>query len=233
MEHCGCETEHICASSVPIFKALGMQELRKVNDLIRKMEYHKGNILFMQGSPSDYLCIVRYGRVKFYETSRDGRQQIVRILEQGDFFGEFSLFRVENHTLNAEAMEDTGLCLIPREDFKELISLNPEISLNIMQSMSERLVSAENFIVDLALKSTEERLAAWLLSMADKQGLRTSQGVKIKVTFSRQELANLLGTTIETVSRKLSKMQSEGIIAIEGQKDIIILDQVKLDQLIN
>lgn len=233
MEHCGCEAEHICASSVPIFKALGIQELRKINDLIQKREYHKGNVLFMQGDPSDHLCIVRYGRVKFYETSRDGRQQIVRILEQGDFFGEFSLFRVENHTLNAEAMEDTGLCLIPRQDFKELINSNPEISIHIMQSMSERLVSAENFIVDLSLKSIEERLAAWLLAMADKQGVRNSQGVKINVTFTRQELANLLGTTIETVSRKLTKLQSDGIIAIEGQKNIIILDQVKLDALIN
>lgn len=227
------ELKHVCASTVPIFRTLGYPELMKVNSLIKKREYQKGNILFMQGDQSNHLYIVRYGRVKLYEASKCGRQQIVRILEQGEFFGELSLFRDERHSLNAEALEDTGLCLIPREDFKNLIKDNPEMSLRIMQAMSERLASAENFIVDLTLKNIEERIASWLIDMADKQGVPTEQGIRISVKLSRQELANLLGTTIETVSRKLTKLQSEGIIATEGQKNIIIYDRKALAALIN
>ncbi|WP_066632768.1 Crp/Fnr family transcriptional regulator [Desulfolucanica intricata] len=222
------EVEHICASTVPIFKTLSYGELQKVNSLIQKKEYKKGNVLFMRGDQANHLYIVRYGRVKLYEASKDGRQQIVRILERGDFFGELSLFKDECHLLNAEALEDTGLCLLPREDLKNLIRQNPEMSLSIMQAMSKRLAYSEKFIGDLTLKNVEERLASWLMVMAEKEGVSTLQGIRISINLSRQEVANLLGTTIETVSRKLTKLQSEGIIAIEGQKNITILDKKRL-----
>jgi CRP/FNR family transcriptional regulator len=227
------EFKHICASTVPIFRTLNYEELRQVNSLIRKKDYQKGSMLFLQGDRSEHLYIVRYGRVKLYETSKDGRQQIVHILEQGDFFGELSLFRDEHHSLYGEAMDDTGLCMIPKEDFKNLIKENPEISMGIMQAMSERLVTAENFIIDLTLKNVEERLASLLIMMADKQGVRTTQGIQIPLNLSRREIANLLGTTTETVSRKLTKLQSEGIINIEGHKNIIILNKGKLNTIID
>ena len=226
------ELEHICASTVPIFAALNFEELQKVNSLIQKKEYQKGNLLFMQGDPVSHLYIVRYGRVKLYEASKDGRQQIVRILEHGDFFGELSLFKDERHSLNAEALEDTGLCLLPRGDFKNLIEQNPEMSLSIMQALSERLAYTEKFIGDLTLKSIEERLASWLMVMAEKEGVRTPQGIRISINLSRQEVANLLGTTQETVSRKLTRLQSEGIIATKGQKNIIVLDKERLAALV-
>ncbi|MEG6616468.1 Crp/Fnr family transcriptional regulator [Peptococcaceae bacterium 1198_IL3148] len=226
------ELRHICASTVPIFKTLSYRELQKVNGLIRKKDYQKGNVLFLQGDRSDHLYIVRYGRVKIYEVSKDGRQQIVRILEQGDFFGELSLFKDEHHSLNGEAMEDTGLCMIPREDFKILVKENPEMSISIMAALSERLAAAENFIIDLTLKNIEERLASWLMMMADKQGIRTAQGIEVSVNLSRREIANLLGTTTETVSRKLTKFQTAGIITTEGHKNIIIRNKEKLSTII-
>lgn len=233
MAGCQVGSEHICAGTVPVFKTLNYQQLCKINGLIKKQEYQKSNVLFMQGDPANHLYIVRYGRVKLYEATKEGRQQIVRILEQGEFFGELSLFRNENHSLNAEAMEDTGLCLIPREDFKKLLQEHCEMSLSIMQALSERLAEAENFIVDLTLKSIEERLANWLLQMAEKEGVRTPQGIRISSNLSRQELAHLLGTTIETVSRKITGLQLKNIIATEGQKTIIILNQIKLTALAN
>ncbi|KKM12067.1 cyclic nucleotide-binding protein [Clostridiales bacterium PH28_bin88] len=227
------ELEHICASTVPIFAALNFEELQKVNSLIQKKEYRKGTVLFMQGDPAGHLYIVRHGRVKLYEVSKDGRQQIVRILEHGDFFGELSLFKDERQSLNAEALEDTGLCLLPREDFKNLIKQNPEMSLSIMQAMSERLAFAEKFIGDLALKSVEERIASWLLVLAEKEGVCAPQGIRVSINLSRQEVANLLGTTQETVSRKLTGLQSEGILSTQGQKNIIILDKERLAALVN
>ena len=226
------ELEHICASTVPIFSALSLDELQKINNLLQKREYQKGNVIFMRGEPVNYLYIVRHGRVKLYEASRDGRQQIIRILKHGDFIGELSLFKDEYHSLNAEAMEDTGMCLLPRKDFKNLIGQNPQISLSIMQILSERLAYTEKFIADLTLKSIEERLASWLMIMVEKEGVRTPQGVRISIDLSRQEVANLLGTTQETVSRKLTRLQSAGIIAIKGQKNIIVLDRERLAALV-
>lgn len=233
MINCALDTGHICAGTVPIFKSLNYEQLCQVNSLIQKQEYQKGNILFMQGEPANHLYIVRYGRVKLYEATREGRQQIIRILEQGEFFGELSLFKSDYHTLTAETMENTGLCLIHRNDFKKLLQVNCEISLSIMQALSERLAEAESFIVDLTLKNIEERLASWLLHTAVKEGEQTPQGIRISNCLSRQELAQLLGTTIETVSRKITGLQLKNIIATEGQKTIIILDQAKLAALAN
>lgn len=226
------EAEHICASLVPIFATLNDDELEKVNRLIQKRDYIKGSILFTKGDPVNHLYIIRFGRVKIYEVAKDGRQQIIRILEHGDFFGELALFKASCHLHSAEALENTGLCLLHREDFKKLIRQNPEIALNIMQALTERLAYTEKLIGDLTLKSIEERIAAWLLAIAEKEGVRNLQGIRITVGLSRQELANLLGTTQETVSRKLTKLQAEGIIAIKGQKSIIILDKEKLAQMV-
>ncbi|KZL92742.1 nitrogen fixation regulation protein FixK [Clostridium magnum DSM 2767] len=227
------EMEHVCASIVPIFSTLDTDELRKINSLIQKKEYAKGTILFEQEDPANYLYIIRHGKVKLYKMSKNGRKQIIRILEQGDFLGVLSLFSDEHHSLSAEALVDTGTCLISREDFKNLIRQNPEMSLGVIHALSKRLSYTEKFITDLMLKSIEERLVTWLMLLAEKEGKVTPQGILISINLSRNEIANLLGTTTETVSRKLTKLQSEEIISIKGSKTITILNKEKLEALIN
>ena len=223
---CSHEPEHICASIVPIFKNLQYSELQKINSLITKKNHQKGAALFIEGDVAKDLHIVRYGRVKLYEMSEDGRQQIIRLLEPGDFFGELALFMEEEHyLLNAETLEDTGICLLSRDDLKALIHSNPDISLGIMQALTERLAYAEKFISTLTLKTIEQRLISWLLAMAEKEGVLTTKGIRLTIHLPRQELANLFGTTRETISRKLSKLQADGFIALNGQKHIIILNK--------
>ena len=232
MQECCCnQPEHICASIVPIFKSLNYTELQKINNLIKKKEFPKGSILFAEGDHAEQLYILRHGRVKLYEMSEDGRQQILRLLEPGDFFGELALFMEKQHyLLNAETLENTGICLLSRDDFKSLIHKNPEISLGVMQALTERLAASEKFISTLTLKTIEQRLISWLLAMAEKEGVLTQQGIRLNINLPRHELASLFGTTRETVSRKFSKLQADGLIAINGQKQIIILNK---DQLIH
>lgn len=231
-ETCCNQPEHICASIVPIFKTLNYTELQKINTLIKKKSFQKGNTLFTKGDTANHLHIVRYGRVKLYETSEDGRQQILRLLEPGDFFGDLALIMEEQHyLLNAETLEDTGICLLSRDDFKKLIHQNPEISLGVMQALTDRLASAENFISTLTLKTIEQRLISWLLAMADKEGVLTSQGIRLTINLPRHELASLFGTTRETISRKFSKLQADGLIRINGQKQIMILNKDELASL--
>lgn len=226
---CNHQPEHICASIVPIFKSLTYNELQKVNDLIKKKDFPKNSILFSEGDTAEHLYILRSGRVKLYEMSEDGRQQIIRLLEPGDFFGELALFMEKQHyILNAETLEDTGICLLAREDFKKLIHKNPEISLGVMHALTERLAYSEKFISSLTLKTIEQRLVSWLLAMAEKEGVLTSKGTRLNINLPRHELASLFGTTRETISRKFSKLQAEGLIAINGQKQILILDKEEL-----
>lgn len=230
MEKCCCDQpEHICASIVPIFKTLQYHELQKINTLITKKNYSKGSILFTKGDSAKHLHIVRHGRVKVYEMSEDGRQQIIRLLEPGDFFGELALFmEKQDYLLNAETLEDTGICLLSRDDFKALIHQNPDISLGVLQALTERLAYAETFISTLTLKTIEQRLISWLLAMAEKEGVLTPQGIRLTINLPRHELASLFGTTRETISRKLSKLQADGLLTLHGQKQIMILDKDEL-----
>ncbi len=225
---CTNPEEHICASIVPIFKMLQLPELQKINTLIKKKNYEKGTLLFTKGDKANHLYILRYGRVKIYEMSEDGRQQIVRLLEPGDFFGELALFMDEqSYFLNAETLEATGICLLSRDDLKCIMHQNPEISSRIMQALTERLAYAEKFISNLTLQTIEQRLITWLLLMGEKEGVVTSQGIRLTINLPRHELANLFGTTRETLSRKFSKLQAEGLIAINSPKQILILDKLR------
>jgi CRP-like cAMP-binding protein len=226
---CHNQPEHICASIVPIFKSLAYPELLKINTLITKKDYPKGATLFSKGDLSKHLYILRYGRVKLYEMSEDGRQQIIRLLEPGDFFGELALFvDKQQYSLTAEALEDTGICLLSRDDLKTLLYQNPEISLGIMQALTERLDYTEKFISTLTLKTIEQRLISWLLAMAEKEGVLTPQGTRLTINLPRHELASLFGTTRETISRKFSKLQTAGLLSMNGQKQVILLNKEEL-----
>lgn len=226
-------TDHICASIVPLFRSLDCCDLRKINSLIRKQDYSKGSLLFSKGDKANHLYIVRHGKVKIFEMAKDGRQQTVRILLPGDFFGELALFLEEqNYFVNAETLEDTGLCLLAKNDLKKLLKETPEITLGILETMSDRLARAEEIIGSLSLKSAEERIAGWLLATAEKEGIPTQAGVRLDLALPRHELANLLGLSRETLSRKLTKLQQEGLIATKGQKQIFVLNKNKLAQMV-
>ncbi|MGI6604049.1 MAG: Crp/Fnr family transcriptional regulator [bacterium] len=225
-----CLTDHVCARIVPIFSSLDTAGLLEVSSLIEHREYQRGELLFSQGDAGNYLYIVRFGRIKLYTVSAEGRQQIIRILERGDFFGELALFQNTRQSYCAEAMDDSGICLLPQESLKSLLREKPEIALSLLDAMSVRLAQAEDFIGELTLKNVEGRLASWLLVMAQK-GIPTSQGIRIRLDFTREELAQLLGTTIETVSRRLNALQAKGIIELQGHRTILIRDVKKLESL--
>jgi CRP/FNR family transcriptional regulator, anaerobic regulatory protein len=227
--HQPVENKHICASFVPIFSSLPVSELQKINALIRKKEYKKGETLFYKGDIANHLFIVRYGKVKLFEMFQEGRQQTIRILIPGDIFGELVLF--SNHqpyTLNAEALLDCGICLISRDDFNQLIINNPEISLDIMKTLAHRLALAEHSMGDLTLKNIDQRVAAWLMELLEREGIKTQEGYSITITLPRHEIANIVGTTRETLSRKLTRMQEDGIIKVNGHRNIVIVDKEQL-----
>ncbi|NLY52193.1 MAG: Crp/Fnr family transcriptional regulator [Firmicutes bacterium] len=214
---------HVCARNVPIFASLGPDELMEVNDLIRSVKYEKGELLFSEGDIGTNLYIVRSGRIKLYTVSADGRQQILRILEPGDFFGELALFQDAPQNCFAEAMEFSQVCLLGRSDMKGLLERKPPVAAALLEAISARLAQAERFIGDLALKSVEERLVSWLMMEAET-GIRREGEIEIRSPLSREELAHLLGTTIETVSRRLNALQAEGLLTLQGHRSIIIRD---------
>ncbi|KYZ75751.1 hypothetical protein AXX12_11120 [Anaerosporomusa subterranea] len=231
--HTDEKVPHICASLVPIFQNLELAELQQINALIIKREYPKGATLFNKGDKAESLCIVRLGRVKLYDLSADGRQQTIRILKPGDFFGEYALFNESFRLFYAEAMEDTGLCMLEKEKVRELFARNAKISYSVIQALVNRLADAEQNIGNLALRSVDQRLARLLYDLAVSNGEKQSKEIRITLGLSRSEVANLVGTSRETISRVLTVMQEDGLIVVDGHKGIIVKDIDRLLALTN
>lgn len=230
MDHC-CR-EHICAASVPIFADLGLSELVRLHEALVSRTYPKGALIIAQGDSGGSLHIVRTGRVKINRISPQGKEQILRFLEPGDFFGELSLFSEEPVPFNAEALVATSICTIQKNHVDHVLRENPETALKVIRALSHRLSEAEQLIEDLGIKNSEQRVISLLLQLAAKSGRKDPQGsITLELVASREELAHLIGTTQETLSRRLSALQEDGFIAIIGQKQIVLTDPAALEQL--
>ncbi|MDF2547245.1 MAG: transcriptional regulator, Crp/Fnr family [Anaerosolibacter sp.] len=223
--NCGKCTHKFCASKVPIFSTLSQEELSEINSLKINKEYKKGEILFFEGDQMESLFIINQGSVKVFKYTKEGKEQILYILSEGDIFGELSLFRSERLTFNVEALEDLNACVLTKASFEMILSKRPEISMKVLQVMGERLIKMETLIQSLGTKDIEARIATFLLELIPEYTKSRGHIKEIELPLSREEIANYIGVTRETISRKLGKMQDEGILKIKGIKKIIILDE--------
>lgn len=216
----------MCISLVPIFNHLDAADLQEMAKATQSESYRRGEIIYRPGEPADKLYIVHRGRIKIYRLSEAGKEQLIRILEPGDFTGELALFSRTVHDDYAEAMEDTELCTMRRNDLQEYLLKYPAISLHILSEFSNRLSHTEKLLARLATESTDKRIAGYLLELSESQGSST-----IKLPMTRKDLAAFLGTTPETVSRKLTEFEQAGWIRQEKQQEIQILNRNALKSL--
>jgi CRP/FNR family transcriptional regulator len=187
--------------------------------------YNKGEIIFNSGDYFDYLFIVIKGRVKLSKISAMGKEQILKILEVGDFMGELSLFKNTVLTNSAEALEKTEICVIRSEKVREIIMQRPEIALKFLEKYAERIKHSEELIEQIGLRDVEQRIANYLIAEVEKNNIKSRNNkYVINLPVTKSVLSSMLGTTKETLSRKLSLLQDEGLILMEGQRKIIITD---------
>jgi len=223
-ENCNCSNcEHrLCAKKVPIFSTLNEEEMNKVVNLIIRRKYSKGEIIFLEESKLDSLIIINKGQVKAFRDTQEGKEQILYIFSGGDFLGEKNLLTNKKATYNTEALENTNVCMIRKEDFRQLLREYPEIGFKIMEELCNRLEHFENAIESMGTKDVDARVNSVLLEFASKFGKKTSKGILIELPLSREGIANYIGLTRETVSRKMSKLQDDGMIEMIGNKKVII-----------
>lgn len=221
-----CEKCHhkLCVEKVPIFSGLNSEELSKVANLIVKRKYEKGELIIMEENPLENLIIIDNGKVKVFCYTIEGKEQILYILDQGDFFGEKNLLNNQNSTYNVEALETTHICMINKNDFQKLLITYPTISIKIIEELCTRMDKIENSIQNIGAKNIEWRINSLLIEFAERYGKATPKGIIVELPLSREGMANYIGTARETVSRKLSLLQDKGIINMIGNKQILILD---------
>lgn len=218
---CGHE---VCARKVSLFNSLSPEELKDVLDLIHRRFVRKGHSVANEGDLSDSLIIVNHGSLKIHSESRDGKEQILYLLLEGDFIGDLNLLKIGTYPYSITTLEDTHLCTIRKPDFDRLIHRNVEIGLKMMAYAHDRISGLEALIQTLTLKDADARLAAFLLGIAEKSPDATAEIPEISLPLSREEIASAIGLTRETVSRKLSQLSSEGIITLLENRKIRISD---------
>jgi len=218
----GSNCEHIptlCVSRVPIFNHLPADALTVIADKASMGVYERGQFIHRAGEPSDKLFIVHKGKVKVYRLADTGKEQLVRILNPGDFAGELALFSATDHDSYAEAMQASEICTIYQTDVRELLLQYPDISLHVLAELSRRLGTSEKQTAAIATASINARLAQYLTDLMEQEG-----SCNFSLPMSRRYLASFLGTTPETVSRRLGEFEEAGWIAQTGQRKITILD---------
>ena len=211
-----------CIQLVPIFNHLEDDQMDEIMYTTQSVSFEKSSMIYRAEEESDALYIVNKGRVRIYRLAESGKEQLVRILEPGDFTGEMALFSPENtkHESYAETMMDTKICMIKRSDLQEFLLKYPSISLKILSELSQRLEKSEKQTTRFATEKVETRIALFLAECLDSE----TNTMEFNLPMTKKDLASYLGTTPETISRKLGDLEDEKLIKQKPKKRIEILD---------
>ncbi len=221
--------KHDYLKQISIFSELRDEYLEKIHCISLLRKYGKGRIIFMEGEPGEAFFYVKSGLVKITKLSRDGREHILHILNEGHIFAEVTLFNKTVYPATAEVLEEAEIGMIKNEDLEKVLMENPELSLQLIKYLNKRLEEAHMKIRNLALYDTYARTAQALVKLVEDYGKESSKGIELDLNISRQELANIVGTTRETVIRALTAFKKERSIDI-NKNTITIIDLEKVKE---
>ncbi|HEY6162802.1 MAG TPA: response regulator [Bacteroidia bacterium] len=207
----------------------GLEELKRISGGGRVYKFKKKEVIFREGHYLNGLYHVNSGKVKTLKANEDGKELITNLYKEGDFFGYTDLLEETACTETAAALEDTEVSIIPKEDFYALIYRNSEVSKRFIRMLANDLVEKENQLIRLAYNSVRKRVAEALLTLQKRY---SSENSNFKMAISREDVANLAGTSTETAIRTLSDFKEEKLIEIKGST-ITIMDVVKLEKMKN
>ena len=214
---------------VPIFSDLPAETLTMIEKIGTKKMYKKNDVVLMEEEAGTALFVIVKGKVKVTRSSNDGREVILTILSESDFFGEMAILDGLTRSATVTAIEDSELFLIQRNDFLNLIREFPEISISLLQELTKRLRAADAKIKALSLKDAEGKVATVILQLADDIGKIKHGKVEIEKLPLQQDLASMAGTSRETISRTLHSFAKKGLIELDGSK-LSILDYEKFKE---
>ncbi|WP_379163841.1 Crp/Fnr family transcriptional regulator [Paenibacillus sp. sgz5001063] len=219
-----------CVKGVPVFKTIPDAELSVIQSIIETYHYNKGHQVFREGEESDALFVVKSGLIKLTQCNAEGKQHVVRYLFPGDYFGQFALLHHKKNNFTAEIVESGSICHMRREDFLPLLEQNSSLAFSFLMSMSEQLQLAEETAGVMHMYEVEKRLARLLVQFAQGNTSRDPDKVHryvLELPSAKKEIAAMIGTTAETLSRKLHKLIKVNIITLNNRK-VEILDMDSL-----
>ena len=215
-------------SKVPIFSGLTESELAFLAQKAVPRQYQKGETVFSEGQPCSGLYVVESGHIRIFKSSADGREQVLSIDGPGSSVAELPVFDGGNYPASVTAIDDATLLFVSKQDFQALCLAHPQVALKVLRVVGARLRRLVGIIEELSFTTVRHRLASYLLRLGQKEGKRSANGLEFMLPVSNQELASQIGTVRELVSRNLSRLQSEGMLKIDG-RTVTICDQKALE----
>jgi CRP/FNR family transcriptional regulator/CRP/FNR family cyclic AMP-dependent transcriptional regulator len=207
---------------VPLFEGLKEEELEAIASVTITRSFSKDQVIILAEEEGDALFLINTGQVKVSIVSEDGREVILSLLGEGAVFGELALLDEKPRSANVVAMSDAELYMLHRSDFLKLLYRVPKIAITLLAELATRLRKTDRKIEGLALLDVTSRISETLLQLADEQGEEHSEGLHIPNRPTHQQLANMSGTTRETVSRVLKRLEAQGYIVCKGRTITIL-----------
>jgi CRP-like cAMP-binding protein len=205
----------------PVFQELSAQALAAIAEKGVPRRLRRRELLFNQGDPADEFAVVVEGRLKLSQVTAEGQELIVRYVGPGEMCAVVALFAGQDYPATAEAVGDTSVIAWPRGTLDELMRAHPQLALNVLRLLSERMGELSDRLRELSTERVARRVARALLRLAGKAGRRTDRGVEIDMPLTREDIARLTGTTLFTVSRLMADWEEAGIVA-SGRERVVI-----------
>jgi CRP/FNR family transcriptional regulator, cyclic AMP receptor protein len=222
---------HIIADAEhEIFDGLNDADLADLDDRFAMATFRKGELIYSPFDRGEAMFLIESGRVRLFRSAADGRQVTLSMLDPGATFGQVSVLDEPMHDAYAEAMADSVVRILRVADLERTIDEHPRMALNLMRSLSERLRTAEDQIEALAFRPVPSRLAGKLLELMDRYGRVTPNGIRIDERFTHMQLAEMIGTSRETLTKVLNEMRDAGLIDVR-ERLIWVLDADGLERL--
>ena len=216
--------------SIPLFSELSDEELIEISKHTVRQIYKKDNMVLIEEEIGSTMFVILDGRVKISRISDEGREVILSILVDGDFFGEMSILDGQTRSANAVTLEDTVMLIVRRENFLQMLYDYPQVSINLLKELAHRLRRSDSQIKSLSLQNALGRVASTILRIDDDSGTIKQGKVEIASLPPQQDLANMAGTSRETISRVIKSLNQLGYVEKEGSKLIILeYDRFKHD----
>jgi CRP-like cAMP-binding protein len=214
----GIQAEFI--NTIPYFSGLGPAELESISQHFFEKKAGRGEMLLFEGEPAEKLYFVVNGVVKVFKTSADGKEQILQIIRPGESFNDVHVFGGDTSLASAEAMSDVALYTLQKQDLEDIIREYPQVALNVIQILSQRVRQLVSLVEDLSFRHVTGRVAKVLLEYA-------GNGADNEPRLTQQEMAAMIGTAREMVGRSLKSLEEEGTIRMERNR-VVITDQETL-----
>lgn len=213
--------DDLCVSRVPIFQGLTREEQLRVAEFVRPVHVAKGETVYSPGQSVSRLLVMHSGQLKVSHAAANGQEQILRTVTDGDVVGERAF--LTGHLPNdlVVALEDSRMCVFDHTDLSALLRDYPDVGLRMMRTLSDRLASVEQLLAAITSSDVSARIAAYLLDLPGsiRDGVPT-----VWLPLAKYEIASYLGTTPETLSRRLAALSASGVIELHGRRDVTILD---------